>query len=690
MNRRPLRVDLLMDSIFLAQLDAKRQQKRTRARKRAVSARRVERRHDVFPDIVAWDGEGLTVADGTPQPYVYMANSKGDSWIDTDSLSTLSILAALTEAGAKYKASKHFIFGGSYDANQWLKDVPEGKTPTANSKGSGLRRLWSTGKLYWEGFLIMYRPRKSFYVREYKTGNSITIWDAFPWFQSSFVAAIRKYLGADYKDYDLIASMKAQRSQFRVEDLPQIEQYTQAELRALVELVRYMLQQLWNASIYPSRYDGPGAAAAYLLKQHDITAHKADTPAVIREPAAVAYSGGRIELMQYGTFRKRVYHYDVHSAYPAAMRELPSLAGGSWLHKLGDFRSRSTTTLYRVKWMPARSGKSRPRFYPFPFRTSDGSIYYPDSGESWIWGPELDAYFDNEHCFSLRVEILESYEFRAAPASPKPFDWVGVLFELRDKWKREGNGAEYGLKLGLNSLYGKLAQTVGWNEKHSPPYYQIEWAGLITSMTRAQLLRAACTNPDAVIMFATDGIFSTKPLALNMGDNLGDWGEETHDGISVVQSGVYFLHDGGATRAYTRGYSFERVRPLESDSERDARYAEIVARAWELGERRIPLRQSRFCTLGSALQGTRISKRWRAWATDDRYLDLRPTGKRIALPSRRNPARGLLRSAPASLVESYTGVISAPYTRAWREELQEQINGVRLDIYEDEIEDAGI
>lgn len=678
----------MIDPIFLPNLDGgKRAGQRKRSAAKSARRSRDSARAHKPPYIVAWDGEGLSVEDGTPQPYVYMANSEGESLTNIDGLKTVDILHFIVDSAAKRKGAKHFIFGGTYDANQWLADVPE----------KSLRKLWTEGKCVYAGYFIQYRPRKQFYIKRFSDKKSVTIWDAFPWFQSSFVAAIAKYLGSDYPDYDLIARMKAQRSQFSLDDLPAIEEYTQAELRALVRLVEYMISQLWSGGIYPSRYDGPGAAAAYLLKQNGIQAHRAPTPPAIRYAAAVAYSGGRIEVMQYGSHRnKPVYHYDLHSAYPAAMRELPSFAGGRWSHHSDGNAGRWSAdghsfSLMRIRWSERLSKRSTSaRFYPFPFRVENGSIYYPHAGESWIWSPEYAAYLDNAQHFNLDCEVIERYDFHPLDISSKPFAWVESLYDLRAQWKREGNGAEYGLKLGLNSLYGKLAQTVGWNGDKMPPFYQIEWAGLITSMTRAALLRAACTDSDAIIMFATDGIFSTRPLPLELGEKLGQWGEEIHDGISVVQSGVYFLFDGSDVRAYTRGYTFERVTPTETNADRDRRYALLVNSEWRAGTRRIPLKQSRFHTLGSALAGNQLSGKWRSWTTDDRYLDLRPTGKRQSGKSTANPASRLVRSFPASIAESYvTGTLSAPYDRAWRENLEE-IDGTRMDIYEEEIEDANV
>jgi DNA polymerase type B, organellar and viral len=47
-----------------------------------------------------------------------------------------------------------------------------------------------------------------------------------------------------------------------------------------------------------------------------------------------AYFGGRIEMMKQGYLAKGELHiYDVASAYPSAMVELPSMRNGKWRHE---------------------------------------------------------------------------------------------------------------------------------------------------------------------------------------------------------------------------------------------------------------------------------------------------------------------------------------------------------------------
>jgi hypothetical protein len=93
---------------------------------------------------------------------------------------------------------------------------------------------------------------------------------------------------------------------------------------------------------------------------------------------------------------------------------------------------------------------------------------------------------------------------------------VPELYETRKQLGSNTRG--YPLKLCLNSLYGKMAQRSGRG-----PYHDAVAAGLVTAMARARLVEAVGHNPEAVVMIATDAVYSTEPLPLDIGDGLGQW-----------------------------------------------------------------------------------------------------------------------------------------------------------------------
>jgi DNA polymerase elongation subunit (family B) len=136
-------------------------------------------------------------------------------------------------------------------------------------------------------------------------------------------------------------------------------------------------------------------------------------------------------------------------------------------------------------------------------------------------------------------------------AKERPFDFIVDLFEerrrIKDEIERSGEYdiREKAIKLALNSIYGKLAQSVG-PEGRAPAVANPYYAAATTPSCQRRLLEAALLDPDAVVFFATDGIVSTRELhglsrVRKKGEivNLGDWEYSEADSGLFIQPGVY-------------------------------------------------------------------------------------------------------------------------------------------------------
>jgi hypothetical protein len=163
-----------------------------------------------------------------------------------------------------------------------------------------------------------------------------------------------------------------------------------------------------------------------------------------------------------------------------------------------------------------------------PFRCR-GGLFWPLQGTGWYWSPEIEAAQGH-----LQADIIVRDLWVArVECDCLPFDWVNGLYEERRRIGSSTRG--YPLKLGLNSLYGKMAQRCG-----KGPFHDVVAAGLITAMTRARLLEAIAQNPQSVVMLATDALFSREPLSLDIGDGLGQWEEKIWPDLFIAQPGVYW------------------------------------------------------------------------------------------------------------------------------------------------------
>lgn len=53
-------------------------------------------------------------------------------------------------------------------------------------------------------------------------------------------------------------------------------------------------------------------------------------------------------------------------------------------------------------------------------------------------------------------------------------------------------------------------------------------------------MEAVRQDPEVVLMIATDAVFSTRPLNLDLGSGLGQWEEKLWPDLFSAQPGVYF------------------------------------------------------------------------------------------------------------------------------------------------------
>lgn len=192
-------------------------------------------------------------------------------------------------------------------------------------------------------------------------------------------------------------------------------------------------------------------------------------------------------------------------------------------------------------------------------------------------------------------------------------------------------GAQLALKLCMNSLYGKMAQRVGWNEeKRLPPrWHQLEWAGWTTSLTRAMLWDVMRRIPvEQIIAVETDGLYTTMPpseIGISHSTELGGWEIGEYDEIMYVQSGMAWLRKGDDWTCKRRGLdakTFDLFDCIE--------YLHKLAPSAEW----VPYvgTTTRFIGLGAALNGKAPLKvKHCVWQTTDREIRPGQDGKRVHL-----------------------------------------------------------
>lgn len=686
----------------------------------------------------AWDGEGI----GHPRNrYVMLQNSRGVC-LEGHDLTSEQIFECLLEQRAD-KRTVHVVYGGVYDFTHWILGLPDELK----------RQIHETGTATWKQYTVLYTPRKSFRLedrsrwverhrgesaaawrqRNLPNRREIMVWDVIGFFQSSFLTAIRKWDVGTLEQHYWISQMKLKRGQFDEAAHREILAYNNLECELLEALMRKLHRLLLTNPIASEtandvwlplkRWDGAGAVAAAIYRKEGVQEHVGSSVEAdlmgrpfsnwhyrdkqeqsdIEYALRCAYFGGRIECFQRGRANAPGYDIDIVSAYPAAMRDLPSFAAGGRWHWTDSFDA-NAFGVWQTEWHCQAHA-----IYPLPYRTHTGGVLFPAAGKGWHHTIEVaTAMADKRN----RVVVTGGYVWRPS-TEVRPFAFVDAYFRTRKELQRKGDAAEKVIKLGLNSLYGKMAQTLGSTLEsfpcpdargirqcrtesveqyiddcamdkiflRTPPFFNLAWAGAVTAHCRATVYRECMPRESEITMIQTDGMFGVgnAPSYSSTGE-LGSFDVVLYDDAIIVQAGVYYLgerkEDGSIQfeEAKTRGFFKDEV-----DYER-------VLAAWKAGDTLTLAYQSqpRFQTLGfsvskrsfDGLAHWNAQERQLALYTDSKRTsvtglrdashwrpNLRADLKRLRLFARLQPTYGLLN------LDFEAGCPSRPTDPKWREKL---------------------
>lgn len=599
-------------------------------------------------DFIAIDGEAVN------DLYALLACSDGSHTLDLNGLSTLDCFSYLLSKAPEPKPKSHrkrpvFVcYGLNYDVNMWLRDVPK----------THLRHLWDTNKCVYEPrgkapFKIEYVQSHWFRLEQLR-GPSIQIYEVFGFFQSSFINALASW---GFPVQDEMSTMKALRGSFSQEDLQRVIDYCHSECESLASLMTDLELACKDAKIVPRHWMGAGSLAGTLLstrkslKEHH--AHDDELGDDSCEDAILrAYFGGRVEMLKQGIFYG-VKAADIRSAYPYAISQLPSLYERKLTYQK-KYNIEAEHAIWRVSWNEQDSDNL---VMPFPVRYKK-DVYYPSAGIGWYHAIEVRTAIE----LGYKIEVHGGYVLREN-VKIRLFTWVREMYDIREQWKSEGKAAEKVLKLALNSLYGKMAQGVFLStsmysfmlrEQPRPQWQSYFWAGEVTAVTRARMLRAAneCDRP---LMIATDGLFC-KDTDIEDTPGLGGWEVSEYESIFIARPGVYLAErenpdalDGECEYCHLDPHTpndrcknhpcLVRSRGFHSREVDFYRLREFYQEHGMMGSFKYD--SHRFIGLGSALMRKDFSV-WKTWEDSVRQICFLPSSKDIGPHGEIYPYSGIL------------------------------------------------
>jgi DNA polymerase type B, organellar and viral len=502
-------------------------------------------------EFIAWDGEGPKNTG-----YSLLGSSKGD-YVQGPRLSTRDCLDTLLASAEVYPRATNVSFGFNYDVSCILHDMPKSK----------FRVLRAHNHVRWQGYRIEHIPRK--WVSVSKDGAHIKIFDVQSFFNTSLVGALTEWNIGPFKNLpinvgqpattltvpsvaalskmqesEIVRIFKQLRSEFEWKDIAAIKVYMDLELKYTILLMNALRESFQKVGYDIHAWYGPGSLARAAFRKHKIAECMAPCSPSVQKAAKYAYFGGRFEQRIVGHVQCPVYLADINSAYPHACTLLPNLAKGHW-ERARNFVP-DTFSVWHVSY---EGPKDAWIVHPLPFRDAKGSVSFPNRVSGWFWEPEIHALLDSP--LAEYLTIHGGHVFKEDNTSDRPFQFLEFYYNKRRALKKSGDPAEYTLKLIINSIYGQLAQRVGWDEIRgtAPKSFQLEWAGYITSHCRARVWMAGFSAGDALISIDTDGVAATEEWPMENSNRLGDWEIKSYEDGVFWASGIYSLRgvDGWAT-----------------------------------------------------------------------------------------------------------------------------------------------
>jgi len=473
-------------------------------------------------------------------------------------------------------------------------------------------------------YVLSWAKGKWFQVTRYsdtEKRRTVRIFDVFGFFMCSAVAAWEG-VGIDVPQH--IKDGKEKRAQFTVADFDSgmVYDYWSVEIQLYAQLADELRKRVYNAGLRITQWYGPGALASYKLRERGVKRHMSVSNEDIRMAARYAYAGGRFELYKIGRIIKPIYGLDLNSAYPHAISLLPSLVDGEWRH-VEHPSTLEPFGVYRIDLQRHTGFERAPG--PVFHRDKAHNISYPWRTEGWYWTP------DAESAQRYGGVVVEGWEY--VGSTERPFDWVSDVYATRRDWKRRGISAQLALKLLLNSIYGKMAQRVGWNEttRRLPPFHQLEWAGWVTAHVRARLFRLMThIKWEDLVAVETDGLYTTaspESLGIEHSEELGAWGISEYDEMMYLQSGLAWLRHGDEWEVKRRGLDKDTFTLDDCRTYLSTLHARPDrTHPWPVYKGLT----TRFVGLGQALASkTPVLDRHCVWSTDERSINTGQQGKRV-------------------------------------------------------------
>jgi len=479
-----------------------------------------------------------------------IADSEGN-YLDFDDLTAETLLDFLFSK--RFETSWNFLWNISYDTRIILRLLGKNILKQPQRKSRLIFKAF--------GYTVSIIERKSLTIMKGK--HSVNFYDISQFYPDketrTLAGAYEKCIGKLDQEY---LDMKSKRSSFSKEyyrkNRKEIRNYCIRDCILTNELAEHWIKLVHEAfGLYVARWLSSGYLAEKILIKYRIVIPKLDeTPEAVNEIATNSTFGARIELVRRG-FISNVFLYDIRSAYPFALANIPDITKGRWTQSK-KLNKKALLGFFKIK---CNIPKTK-HVCPFPFLASTKLLFPNGQFITFVTLEELKSCKD-----SSWYEILDSWQyFDESPVYPYR-EFIQSMYDKRQKLKDENNPLELPFKIILNSIYGKTGQGEKPNTRMGNMLNPIIFSA-INGMCRAQIYKFIIDNKIErdVCMIYTDAITTTRNLNLNS-KKLGDFSEDVKGEAYLLQNGFYRVGDKFRNKGFANigNDTIERLEPFEED-----------------------------------------------------------------------------------------------------------------------------
>jgi hypothetical protein len=436
-----------------------------------------------------------------------------------------------------------------------------------------LVELWKAEnhRIKYKGYNIFYISKKILSISEIKgKKGSIKLYDNSQYYEyMSLDSASEKYLGSG-KLEDVSAKKIGESRKYYDENYDEIVKYCKRDAELTLKLALLAMENIRKLGFNPSNPISPASISRKYQRKRGfpVSLKKMKGNELKANVFAMkAYKGGVFATYKRGYFQQPLFDYDLNSAYPSIMIDLPDWRNGRF-----EFIEEKPET-YQYGWVYCEIDTEY-----IPYQEDEHYTVkeiYEGIGE---WDMKYTAK-KVTYPTGLRVAVITTEEYRWLKKNgeyvkwlgegmgwikendkyPNPFGWLKEMYTKRKEAKKDNPALATTMKLLMNSLYGSTVQRKNGIGDLSNFCY----GSYITGRARIQMFDVKKKNPKAIANIATDGLLSTEKLPLRVSDKLGEWEYNEYTKGIIIGNGIRQLWKAdGSFETHARGITSDRKYDL--------------------------------------------------------------------------------------------------------------------------------